>query len=108
VGADDPEWLIVAPTMTQPRTMGVRELRDAAYRATLAALVKARSIGVAAVTLPTMGAGVGAGAHAGGARVEKMKAAIDGMDQALADFQDIVDERVTYAQALAEYREGSR
>src|SRR5262245_3296583 len=42
--AGDPEWLIVSPTMTQPRTMGVKELKDSSYLAVLAALVRARDI----------------------------------------------------------------
>ncbi len=104
--AGDPEWLIVTPTMSQPRTMGENQLRDAAYRATLAALMKARFIGVRAVALTTMAAGVGAGAHMDrGVRIEKIKAAIEGMDRAFADFQDIVDDRVTYEDALIEYRD---
>lgn len=104
--AGDPEWLIVTPTMSQPRTMGENQLRDAAYRATLAALMKARSIGVRAVALTTMGAGVGAGSHMGrGVQIGKIRAAIDGMDRAFADFQDIVDDRLTYEDALIEYRD---
>jgi O-acetyl-ADP-ribose deacetylase (regulator of RNase III) len=100
----DPEWLIVAPTMTQPRAMGERDLRDAAYRSTLAALMAARTTGVRAVVLPTMGAGVGAGAHTSrGASAGKIAAAIRGLDQALMDFQDIIDGSVSYKAALAEY-----
>ena len=65
------------------------QLRDTTYRATLAALIKARSIGVSAIALTTMGAGVGAGSHEErGARIGKIKAAIDGMDRALSDFQE--------------------
>jgi O-acetyl-ADP-ribose deacetylase (regulator of RNase III) len=106
--AGDPEWLIVTPTMSQPRTMGENQLRDAAYRATLAALMKARSIGVRAVALTTMGAGVGAGSHADrGVQVGKIRAAIEGMDRAFSDFQDIVDDRVSYEDALIEYRDGT-
>jgi O-acetyl-ADP-ribose deacetylase (regulator of RNase III) len=102
----EPEWLIVTPTMTQPRAMGESELRDAAYVATLAALMKARDIGVGAVALTTMGAGVGAGSHTSrGAQMGKIKAAIEGIDRALADFQDIVDDRITYEHALIEYRD---
>lgn len=104
IQAGDPEWLIVTPTMSQPRTMRENQLRDTTYRATLAALIKARSIGVSAVALTTMGAGVGAGSHEErGARIGKIKAAIDGMDRALSDFQDIVEARVTYEDALIEY-----
>jgi O-acetyl-ADP-ribose deacetylase (regulator of RNase III) len=103
--AGDPEWLIVTPTMSQPRTMVENQLRDTAYRATLAALMKSRSIGVRAVALTTMGAGVGAGSHSGrGVKIEKIKAAIAGMDRAFADFRDIVDDRVSYENALIEYR----
>ncbi len=106
MAAGDPEWLIVAPTMSQPRTMGENQLRDAVYRATMAALMKARSIGVRAVALTTMGAGVGAGSHTErGAHTGKIKAAIEGMDRAFADFQDIVDDRITYEDALIEYRD---
>jgi O-acetyl-ADP-ribose deacetylase (regulator of RNase III) len=91
--------------MTQPRTMAEKELGDTAYRATLAALMKARAIGVRAIVLTTMGAGVGAGSHTSrGSAIGKIAAAIKGIDHALADFQDIVDETVTYEAALAEYR----
>ena len=84
--------------------MRENQLRDTTYRATLAALIKARSIGVSAIALTTMGAGVGAGSHEErGARIGKIKAAIDGMDRALSDFQDIVEARVTYEDALIEY-----
>jgi O-acetyl-ADP-ribose deacetylase (regulator of RNase III) len=86
--------------------MGENHLRDAVYQATLAALMKARSIGVRAVALPTMGAGVGAGSHTGrSVHTGKIKAAIEGMDRAFADFQDIVDDRVTFEDALIEYRD---
>jgi O-acetyl-ADP-ribose deacetylase (regulator of RNase III) len=103
--AGDAEWLIVSPTMTQPRAMGVRELKDATFVATLAALVKARDIAARVVALTTMGAGVGAGAHTDrGADATRIAAAIDAMDQALVDFLDIAHDRTTYDQALAEYR----
>jgi O-acetyl-ADP-ribose deacetylase (regulator of RNase III) len=103
--AGDPEWLIVSPTMTQPRAMGPRQIKDAVYVATLAALVTARNIGAEAVALTTMGAGVGAGAHTDrGARITGIEAAIAGMDRALLDFQDIVYQLVTHEEALAEYR----
>jgi O-acetyl-ADP-ribose deacetylase (regulator of RNase III) len=86
--------------------MGENQLRDSVCRATLAALMKARSIGVRAVALTTMGAGVGSGSHTGrGAHTGKIKAAIEGMDRAFADFEDIVDDRVTYENALIEYRD---
>jgi O-acetyl-ADP-ribose deacetylase (regulator of RNase III) len=103
--AGDPEWLIVSPTMTQPRTMGVKELKDSSYLAALAALVRARDIAAEGVALTTMGAGVGAGSHTGrGAHMAKIKAAVEGLDQALSDFQDIVEGHVSLEQALAEYR----
>jgi O-acetyl-ADP-ribose deacetylase (regulator of RNase III) len=101
----DPEWLIVSPTMTQPRTMSPKDLKDSTYLAVLAALMRARTIAAHAVALTTMGAGVGAGSHTlRGAHTAKIEAAIEGLDEALSDFQDIVDERVSYEQALAEYR----
>jgi O-acetyl-ADP-ribose deacetylase (regulator of RNase III) len=105
VRAGDPDWLIVSPTMTQPRAMGPKQIKDAVYVATLAALVAARNIGAEAVALTTMGAGVGAGAHTDrGARISGMEAAIAGMDRALLDFQDIVHQLVSPEQAFAEYR----
>lgn len=103
----EPEWLIVSPTMTQPRTMSANEIKDAVYVATLAALVKARHIAADAVVLTTMGAGVGAGSHTSrGVQTAKIEAAVAGLGQALLDFQDIVYERVSYEQALREYRDG--
>ena len=102
----EPEWLIVSPTMTQPRAMSANELRDAVYVATLAALVRARHIAADAVVLTTMGAGVGAGSHTNrGAQTTKIEAAVDGLGQALMDFQDIIYERVSHEQALQEYRD---
>ena len=103
--AGDPEWLIVSPTMTQPRQMNAKQLRDAAYVATLAALVTARDIGASGVTLTTMGAGVGAGSHTErGARISGIEAAIAGLARGLSDFQDVADGLVSREQALADYR----
>jgi O-acetyl-ADP-ribose deacetylase (regulator of RNase III) len=105
VRAGDPEWLIVSPTMTQPRAMASKQIKDTAYIATLAALVTARNIGAQAVALTTMGAGVGAGALTDrGSRISGMKAAIVGMDRALLDFQDIIQQLVSPQEAIAEYR----
>jgi len=71
-----------------------------------AAHVPKQPIGVAAVVLTTMGAGVGAGAHTSRLTgMGKIAAAVEGMDCALADFQDIVEEIVTYQNARAEYRD---
>jgi O-acetyl-ADP-ribose deacetylase (regulator of RNase III) len=101
----EPEWLIVSPTMTQPRAMSASELKGAVYVAALAALAKARDIAAAGVVLTTMGAGVGSGSHTDrGTQTAKVEAAVAGLDDALSDFQDIVDGHVSYAQALREYR----
>jgi O-acetyl-ADP-ribose deacetylase (regulator of RNase III) len=97
----EPEFLIVAPTMSSPRTLSST---GTVYKATLAGLRAADEAGVRHVAFPGMGDGVGAGAHSDrGRSIEKMTAAHKAMERAFDDFSDIQQGRTTYENAWKDY-----
>jgi O-acetyl-ADP-ribose deacetylase (regulator of RNase III) len=97
----EPEFLIVAPTMSSPRTLSST---GTVYKATLAAPRAAVEAGVGHVAFPGVGDGVGAGAYSDrGRSVEKMAAAHTAMERAFDDFSDIQQGWTTYENAWKEY-----